>query len=206
RSTDSTNNTVFDAQTGARLGPFPGTAPPAFAGSFGYFLSSSTLEARDLATDAAVWSFSGDGNLNTAPIVDNGTVYVGSSTGNLYALDALSGALAWSTATGVGFLAPEDLPSQTYQVTGLAAAQASLVAPSKNRLTIFAQDANPAPTPTPTPTPSPTPTPTPSPTSTPTPTPSPTPAPTTAPAPVLPAAWTGWSSQGGVLSTAPASC
>src|SRR5207302_1807389 len=32
RSTDSTNNTVFDAQTGARLGPFPGTAPPAFAG------------------------------------------------------------------------------------------------------------------------------------------------------------------------------
>ena len=205
RSTDSTNNTVFDAQTGARLGPFPGTAPPAFAGSLGYFLSSSTLEARDLATDAAIWSFSGDGNLNTAPIVDNGTVYIGSSTGNLYALDALSGALTWSTATGVGFLAPEDVPSQTYQVTGLAAAQASLVAPSKNRLSIFAPEVNPTPTPTPTATPTPTPTPT----STATPTPTPTPAPTPTPTPTSPGArpaWSAWSSQGGVLASAPASC
>jgi outer membrane protein assembly factor BamB len=94
-------NEILDAASGKYLGTFDATAPPAFYGSTGLFLSGSTLTARELSSGDALWSFSGDGQLDTAPIVVNGTAYIGSAGnegGHLYAVDIATGKTAWSDA------------------------------------------------------------------------------------------------------------
>ena len=78
-------NVILDAANGTALGSFTADVPPAFDSTQGYYLVNHTLYARD-ANQAVNWSFAGDGGLNTSPVVANGTIYEGSSTGNLYAL------------------------------------------------------------------------------------------------------------------------
>jgi len=46
------------------------------------------------------WTFRTGAAVISSPAVANGTVYVGSSDHNLYALDAASGTLRWKFATG----------------------------------------------------------------------------------------------------------
>jgi outer membrane protein assembly factor BamB len=41
------------------------------------------------------WTFTGDGHLLTAPVVVNNTVLIGSSSGNVYGLDAGTGSQVW---------------------------------------------------------------------------------------------------------------
>jgi outer membrane protein assembly factor BamB len=48
---------------------------------------------------AKLWNYP-TGTVDSSPAVVNGMVYVGSSDGNLYALDASTGALLWSYTTG----------------------------------------------------------------------------------------------------------
>jgi outer membrane protein assembly factor BamB len=62
-------------------------------------LSSSNVSALTLDWIYYIGSFSGTGS----PAVANGVVYVGSYDGKLYALDAVTGALKWSYATGHHF-------------------------------------------------------------------------------------------------------
>jgi len=86
---DFFGNEILDADTGALVGTFEAGPAPAFADRTGVFLSGSTLRA--MIGRRTVWSFTGDGGLVTAPIVVQGTVFVGSSTGTLYGLDARRG-------------------------------------------------------------------------------------------------------------------
>ena len=46
------------------------------------------------------WSFTTGGGVQSSPAVANGSVYVGSNDGNVYSLDASTGAQQWSFATG----------------------------------------------------------------------------------------------------------
>lgn len=46
-----------------------------------------------------LWSFAGDGQLSSAPVVNN-YVFVGSGGGNLYALDASTGQQVWTRNLG----------------------------------------------------------------------------------------------------------
>jgi outer membrane protein assembly factor BamB len=59
-------------------------------------LSPATVSGMDLD-----WSFA-TGPTSSSPAVANGMVYVGSNDNNVYALDATTGALQWSFATGNG--------------------------------------------------------------------------------------------------------
>src|SRR4051812_28392226 len=98
-------NHIFDAATGDELGTFDATAPPAFDGSTGLFLSGGSLTARNLTSGKAMWSFTGDGQLDTAPIVVNGTAYIGSAGnngGHLYAIDVGTGETVWSDSFADG--------------------------------------------------------------------------------------------------------
>ncbi|RPI01666.1 MAG: hypothetical protein EHM64_15350 [Ignavibacteriae bacterium] len=52
------------------------------------------------ASNAIVWNFKAGGAIYAAPLVVNGTVYVGSLDGNFYALDAQTGSERWRFATG----------------------------------------------------------------------------------------------------------
>lgn len=133
---------VLDASTGAfitaigegAVGPEP--PMPAFSGSIGYFSDTlNGLIARDAATLAPIWTFNGDGPINTAPIVTNGYVYVVSYPGTLYALNAQTGANVWSTNLGANFLQPDEVNAK--MLTGFAAANGMLVVSAANRLIAF---------------------------------------------------------------------
>ncbi|MCS7283639.1 MAG: PQQ-binding-like beta-propeller repeat protein [Anaerolineae bacterium] len=51
-----------------------------------------------------VWSFQAGGGIAVAPVVDNGVVYLGSTDGVFYALDAATGALRWTYNVGAPIL------------------------------------------------------------------------------------------------------
>ena len=58
-------------------------------------LSPSTVPGIDLD-----WSYTTGGPVDSSPAVAGGTVYIGSGDGNVYALNAATGALDWSYTTG----------------------------------------------------------------------------------------------------------
>ena len=144
---------MFDAPTGAVLGTFPPGPPPAFSGSTGYFLTGSILKARDAYSGAVRWSFTGDGTLSSAPIVVNGYVYIGSSSGKVYALDGSTGANVWTGNLGAAVQTTESPVSRPH--TGLGAGDGLVVVPASTLLVAYQPTTQPTPTPTPTPSPGP---------------------------------------------------
>ncbi|HEX7600032.1 MAG TPA: PQQ-binding-like beta-propeller repeat protein, partial [Polyangiaceae bacterium] len=59
-----------------------------------FYLRKGVLTAVDAKTSALEWTFTGDGHLCTSPVVAGAgaQVFVGSSSGNVYELDEVSGA------------------------------------------------------------------------------------------------------------------
>src|SRR5947208_11530926 len=113
---------VLDAATGNQVGSFDADVAPTFDGSLGFYLYNGALEARDVNTQSLTWSFSGDGRLQTAPIVANGVVYIGSAGGNFYALSESTGEQVWSDNVGVPITAPDEM-GPAFPLAGLAAGQ-----------------------------------------------------------------------------------
>ena len=100
---------ALDANTGSQLwlAPMPGPqwSSPAvengrvFVGS----RDDHKLYAFDAATGNTLWTATTTDWVQTSPAVANGVVYIGNNAGNLYALNAQSGALIWQTAFAPGF-------------------------------------------------------------------------------------------------------
>jgi outer membrane protein assembly factor BamB len=82
------------------------------------------LNGWRVSTAASVWSYAGDGQLSTPPIVINGPVVEGSDSGNVYLLDASTGSQEWSGDTGAG-------------VTALGAGQGTLIVISGSMVTAY---------------------------------------------------------------------
>ncbi|HEY4115531.1 MAG TPA: PQQ-binding-like beta-propeller repeat protein [Rhizomicrobium sp.] len=123
---------VYDAATGAQLGTFSATMLPAFfsddqGNDYGVALYGDDLYAFSFATGETIWSFSGDGQLRTAPIIINGQVAVGSAEGNLYLLDGTTGTTTWSTKL-------------SGSISGLSAGQGTLIALSGDTVSAFAPE------------------------------------------------------------------
>jgi len=136
-----TDKLMFHAPTGAVLGTLPAGPPPAFSGSTGFFLSGSILKARDAYSGAVRWSFTGDGTLSSAPIVDNGYVYIGSRSGNVYALDASTGANVWTGNIGLAIQTTESPVSRPH--TGLGAGDELVVVPASTLLVAYQSQPGP---------------------------------------------------------------
>ncbi len=133
------NGDIFNAETGASNGNYSADSPPAFTPTMGYFLQSGTLRGITLANNTIQWSFTGDGTLDGAPIVVNQYVIIGSSSGNLYALDGTTGAQVWNVNLGTAIGASvEALP-----YSGLAAGDGLLVVPSGTTVTAYTLSTNP---------------------------------------------------------------
>src|SRR6266480_5492784 len=154
-----TNGLILDANTGANTGGFNSDRPPAFVGNLGVYFQSGTLRGVDVTNGNVLWSFAGDGNLVSAPLIVNQTIYIGSSSGLLYALD-LNGSQVWSTNVGAPIPTSYEQGPNIY--TGFGAGDGVFVVPAGSVHAVYS-NSGPAPTPTPTPTPVPTPTPTPGP-------------------------------------------
>ncbi|MDQ3934340.1 MAG: PQQ-binding-like beta-propeller repeat protein [Actinomycetota bacterium] len=144
RSYDSTGGWVVRTEDGAEIGKFTAEEPPVFKGDVGLFLHNRTLTARNVASGADMWTFTGDGKLVTAPLIVGGVAYVGSESGRVYGLELGTGRQVWSDVAG------KELSSSREGglTSGLAAGEGSLFVPSGGTLTAFAapeEDARPAP-------------------------------------------------------------
>jgi outer membrane protein assembly factor BamB len=127
-------NLILNASTGKETGTFSAGPAPAFAGKTGLFLSAGTLSAVD--GSKTVWTFTGDGGLDTAPIVVGTTVYVGSSSGMIYGLSLATGELVWSANTGSSIDGPDE-QNVSSPLTGLGAGQGLLVVPAGDQLVAY---------------------------------------------------------------------
>lgn len=102
---------ILDPATGALLGAFHSFQPPAFASGIAYYLDAAgTLSAVPTATGVPSWTFVGDGSLTAAPMVGGSFIFVGSSLGNLWALDT-SGNVIWTTTVGGAINANQEIGS-----------------------------------------------------------------------------------------------
>ena len=129
-------NDVLDAADGHLITTHPSFVSPTFLGSVGFYLTVDlVLEARELDSDTLLWSFAGDGMLNTAPVCVDGVVYVGSGTGELTGLDAVTGQLVWSDNVGGPFYYNETPGVGILQ--GIGAGDGLLVVPVGNRLIAY---------------------------------------------------------------------
>src|SRR5215469_7148571 len=134
--------TKFDAETGAVLGSYNADYPPAIGSTSGYFLSGGTLSAIDPGTSTVLWTFTGDGNLVTSPIVVDQYVFIGSSAGKLYALNAATGQIAWQTNLGAAIPAGEGILGSSF-LSGLSAGDGLLVVPAGTTVTAYTLSTNP---------------------------------------------------------------
>ena len=163
---------IYDAITGAFLGSLAASAAPAVLEDAAFMLNGSTLQAVSLSSGATLWSFAGDGTLKSAPIVVDTNVYIGGSSGKIYAVDAVTGAQVWNASVGAAIPAPDE-HNVSQPLTGLNAGDGLLIVPAGGLLVAYA-NATSTPTPTPTATVTATTPPTSSPTQTPTRTATPT--------------------------------
>ena len=124
----------YDPDTGALEGTFASGPPPAFDGTTRFVLDDGTLKAADSSTNSQLWSAAGDGGLVTAPFVDNGFVYEGSSTGALFVYDEHTGQQVFTTNAGAPFL-PSDEGYGVLQ--GIAAGNGRVAVSASNRLVVY---------------------------------------------------------------------
>ncbi len=142
-------DTIFDAQTGTIIGTFNSKHTPAFVGTRGFFLdgphgfgSFGTLRARDVNTNTVLWSFAGDGQLQSAVLAVNDYVYVGSASGKLYAVNAATGQQVWVTTAGTS-IPYVDEHNVSQPTTSFAAAEGLLVVPTSTTLVAYEGDTTP---------------------------------------------------------------
>jgi outer membrane protein assembly factor BamB len=125
--------TTFNVLDGAIVSGFAPGARPAVAGGTAYFVSSGVLRAVNIANNTTLWTYAADPTLNTAPLVIDNMVAVGSSSGAVYLIDATTGNQVWNGQAAAGV-------SPTYEgqasvPTGLGAGGGYLLVPGGNTLT-----------------------------------------------------------------------
>lgn len=130
------NGEVLDAATGAVLGAYTADCAPALGPQVGYFLQGGTLRAIDLTSHLILWSFAGDGQLKTSPVVVNDVVFIGSLSGRLYGLDAVTGLQVWQQNLGAALPAGAGWFAHA-PYSGLTAGGGLLMVPAGTSLTAF---------------------------------------------------------------------
>lgn len=144
---DYFGNLILDTATGSLIRTYApdGTSIPAPAvdSSTIFLLAGGALQAQDAASGSTRWTFSGDGQLATAPIVLSSSaaelVVEGSASGMLYALNASSGQVVWSTNVGSPISGPDE-QNLGAPLSGLGAGEGLLVVPAGSTLSAYAAD------------------------------------------------------------------
>jgi outer membrane protein assembly factor BamB len=134
---------TVNAETGATIGGYSADNMPAIGAQTGYFLEGGTLEAITLSSNAIAWSFTGDGELTTSPILvstpTGSYVFIGSASGMLYGLDAGTGTVLWSVNVG-GTLPAGAAWDAAIPLTDLSAGDGLLVVPVGTKVMAYAID------------------------------------------------------------------
>jgi outer membrane protein assembly factor BamB len=134
---------VYATETGQVLSSFSASAPPAISATSAFILDNSTLQGIALSNNQVLWSFAGDGALTNAPVVVDSYVFIGSTNGNLYALDATSGTQLWTKNLGAPITGPATGGNANQGATGLSAGDGLLIVPAGNNVTAYVLSTNP---------------------------------------------------------------
>jgi outer membrane protein assembly factor BamB len=138
---------VLDASTGGLLRTYEPERAYIYAPAVDSTSLFATFPAQALKAESLdgtpLWTFAGDGQLNTTPLIINTGndrfVIVGSWLGHLYALDAASGHEVWSTDVGTP-ISGADEQNSSEPLAGLAAGQGLIVVPALKTLSAYAAD------------------------------------------------------------------
>jgi outer membrane protein assembly factor BamB len=125
---------ILSKSTGAATGSFPSGTAPAFGSTDMYTVQNGNLVAADPAGSPDLWQW-GNGTLVTAPVVNGGVVYVGSSDGTVYGISASAGTQVWSGTAGSTILGPDEQNADV--LIGMSIGCGLLVVPAGNALTAF---------------------------------------------------------------------
>jgi outer membrane protein assembly factor BamB len=143
---DFFGNLMFDAATGNVIRSYApdrsSILAPAVDATTIYLLNQGVLSAQAIGDGSVSWTFTGDGQLDTAPLVLSTSsgefVVVGSASGRLYALRAATGAIAWQTTVGAPVSGPDE--QNVAVLGGLGAGQGMLVVPAGSTLSAYVRD------------------------------------------------------------------
>ena len=133
---DYDDNLILNSATGDLKGRYLSYVIPALVQRWRYTLWNGVLQGKDLSKAFAPWSFSGDGNLCTAPIIVGKVLFMASTAGKFYALDRETGATLWSTGLGYGVEWPDE-QNVSQPLTGMAAGEGIIVIPAGKRLIAY---------------------------------------------------------------------
>jgi len=95
------------------------------------YFQSGTLVGVDIPSGQQLWSFAGEGDLSSAPLIVNQTIYIGSSSGTLYGLNT-TGQQVWSTQVGAAIPFPYE--GNAIATTGLGSGDGLLIVPTDSVL------------------------------------------------------------------------
>ena len=125
-------NLIFEATADVPVGTFGTTAMPAFDGGVAFYTTSYGVIAVDLATSKLRWSFAGDGQLCTSPVIARagGQVLIGSQSGKVYELDEATGAQRSMHDIGQQLACSDETHS-------IAVAEGHLLVPTMTTLVVF---------------------------------------------------------------------
>ena len=119
------NGVVLNASTGGVQGYFDSNFTPVFLNGTAFYTKSNSINAVDVETGEAYWTASPPAfdSFSVSPVIVNGTVYLGTSSGNVLGDKASSGKKVVSTFVGYPIVGSEY--GGTY--SGTAAAQGGIV-------------------------------------------------------------------------------
>lgn len=124
---------ILSEATGATVASFSSQTAPAVGNNVAYTIVSGQLQAvsgSGLGTTA--WTFPGDSNLVTAPLLVGNLVFTASSAGNVYAVNAADGTQAWTANAGSAISGPGQADS-----AGIASGENTLLVPATNALVAY---------------------------------------------------------------------
>jgi outer membrane protein assembly factor BamB len=144
RDSISTGN-ILDSGSGTLVGSFAGGTIPAVSATQVFYMQNTLLHAVDLASHTEQWSFAGDGQLWTAPVLIDNSVIVGSYSGMLFAVNARTGTVNWQVQTGSTIYGPDE-QNFSQPLTGIGVGDGIMVVPASTNLIAYAILGPPAPT------------------------------------------------------------
>lgn len=130
---------TLNAASGATVGSFSADSPPAITSTTGYFLQNGILRGLSVSNNTIEWSFTGDGSLTGSPLAVNQYAIIGSSAGDLYAVDGSTGAQVWMQQLG----AAVDSNSADLPMSSLSAGDGLLVVPAGTKVIAYTLSTTP---------------------------------------------------------------
>ena len=133
---DSGGKLILSPKTGLAIGTHKSTVAPAIFGGTMVGVTNRLLSGTNEADGKLLWTFDADKNIVTAPIIVNGYVFAGSSSGKLYAIRRLTGGAVWSEDLGTSLFGPDE-QNVSQPLTGLSAGDGLIVIPAGKTLIAY---------------------------------------------------------------------